>query len=125
MGMWCFRREGASLGVGRHVCLVMPEDPVSRFRGVRVRSRADLTVTDLGDEVVLLDPRTQEMYALDDVGRFVWFASTGADLEGIAARVADRYAIGLDVAERDVAILVAELAEANLLEPWSEEPSRS
>jgi len=77
--------------------------------------REDVTVTDLGDQLVLLDPRNQEMFALDAVGRFVWGALPDGALGDVAAALTERYRLDPATAERDVHDLVAELAEAGLL----------
>ena len=101
----------------------VPAVDTEAWRRVRLRPRSELTVTDLGDELVLLDPRTQEMFALDPAGRFVWNALTDAPLGAVAKRLAEHYGLDVRTAERDVADLVAELLEADLLEPVQPSPS--
>jgi hypothetical protein len=85
------------------------------WRRLRCLPRDDVTVTDLGDQLVLLDPRNQEMFALDAVGRFIWGALPGGDFGEVAAALAERYGLDLATAERDLHDLVAELAEAGLV----------
>jgi hypothetical protein len=95
------------------------------WRRLRCQLRDDVTVTDLGDQLVLLDPRNQEMYALDDVGRFVWEALEGDTLDGVAAAVSERYGIEAPVAQRDLYDLVTELSQAELLERVDPSDSRT
>ncbi len=85
------------------------------WQSLRCRPRDDVTVTDLGDQLVLLDARNQEMYALDDVGRFIWKALPGGTLAAVAEALAERYAITPGTAKRDLYDLVTELADAGLL----------
>ena len=85
------------------------------WRDLRCAPRPDVVVTDLGDQLVLLDPRNQEMYALDAVGRFVWGALPGATLFAAATALAERYAIDADTAAGDVRDLVRELADAGVV----------
>ena len=77
--------------------------------------RPDLTVTDLGDELVLLDPRDQSMFALDHVGRFIWTTLSGHPLGEVAERVVEHYGVERAVAERDLRALVSELRDAGLV----------
>ncbi len=81
----------------------------------RCQPRNDLTVTDLGDKVVLLDPRNQEMYALAEEGRFIWAALPGSTFGEVATALAERYRLDPSVAKRDVHDLVRELGAAGLL----------
>ncbi len=82
---------------------------------LRCRLRGDVTVTDLGDQLVLLDPRDQQMYALDAVGRFVWETLPGRNAGAVATAIAERYRIEIATARRDLRDLLIELDEADLL----------
>lgn len=93
------------------------------WRRLRCRPRDDVTVTDLGDQVVLLDPRNQEMYALDAVGRHIWSVLGQRSLGGIAADVAERYKVDLDTAEADLRELVDDLERAGLVRLVDDEAS--
>lgn len=98
--------------------------PVDDWRQRRYSFRDDVVVTDLGDQLVLLDPRTQEMFALGDAGRFIWQALPGSALEQVAEALAAHYGIGHATAVADVLDLVAELGDADLLRSVSlAEPS--
>lgn len=79
------------------------------------RPRDDVTVTDLGDQLVLLDPRNQEMYALDRVGRFIWQALPTERLADVASAVVERYAIDPARVAVDLHDLVAELQSVGVL----------
>ena len=81
----------------------------------RCQPRDDVTVTDLGDKVVLLDPRNQEMYALAEEGRFIWAALPGSTLGEVATALAERYRLDPTAAMHDVDDLVRELGDAGLL----------
>ena len=72
-------------------------------------------VTDLGDQLVLLDPTNQEMYALDDVGRFIWTALPDSALGGVAQALSEHYGIDAQTAEQDLDDLVRELVEAGVV----------
>ena len=98
--------------------------PVDAWHQRRYSFRDDVVVTDLGDQLVLLDPRTQEMFALDDAGRFIWQALPTSSLGQVADALAAHYGIGLATAAADVLDLVAELGDAGLLRAVSPaEPS--
>ncbi len=81
----------------------------------RCEPRDDVTVTDLGDQAVLLDPRNQQMYALEGVGRFIWQALPSGTLGEVADRLAERYRLDPATARSDLHDLVRELHEAGLL----------
>jgi hypothetical protein len=56
----------------------------------RYRTSPEVTVTDIGDELVLLDLRTQNMHALDAVGRFVWLGLMESAPAAVATTVVVR-----------------------------------
>ena len=85
------------------------------WRRQRCRPRSDVTVTDLGDQLVLLDPSNQEMYALDDVGRFIWESLPNHTLEGVARAMGERYGLDPSTARNDLHGFVLELREADLV----------
>lgn len=85
------------------------------WRHLRCRLRDDVAVTDLGDQLVLLDPRNQEMFALDAVGRFIWQALPDSTLAAIADALAERYRIDPATARNDLTDLVRQLEGAGLL----------
>jgi hypothetical protein len=75
----------------------------------------DIIETDLGEELVLLDPRTQEMYTLNATGRAVWQAMPAGDAEAIATIVTAAFAIDHAQATLDVRALLNQLSGAGLL----------
>jgi PqqD family protein of HPr-rel-A system len=79
------------------------------------RANPDVIETDLGEELILLDPRTQEMFSLNATGRAVWRALPAPDEAAIAAAVAESFDISPARAEADVRTLLQQLAEAGLV----------
>lgn len=81
----------------------------------RYARRAGVIETDLGAELILLDPATGEMFSLNDVGRLIWRALDDAPLEAIVARVVEAFEVSPEVAEADARALVRQLLEAGLI----------
>ena len=71
--------------------------------------------TDLGHELVLLDPETQEMFSLNETGRCIWRTLPAGEAPLIAALVA-AYDVSPAAAEADVRRLLTELLDAGLIE---------
>jgi hypothetical protein len=71
--------------------------------------------TDLGHELILLDPATQEMFSLNETGRRLWRALPAPETELVRA-VVDAYDVSPDDAADDVRRLVAELLDRRLIE---------
>ena len=68
------------------------------------------------DTVVLLDPRSGEYYALDEVGGRIWDLCDGTRTVGeIAGQISDEYAAPASVVHADVQALLQELALAELV----------
>lgn len=82
----------------------------------RYRRRPQVIETDLGAELILLDPLTQEMFALNATGREVWRALDGRALDDIAARVVAAFDVTREVASADVLSLVHRLVDARLVD---------
>lgn len=76
--------------------------------------------TDLEQELVLLDPRTQQMFSLNDTGRRVWRTLPVDHEEPLVHAVLEAYEISREQAEADVRRLLAELLEAGLIEARTE-----
>ncbi len=72
--------------------------------------------TDLDPSSVLLDPRTQRIFDLNPAGRVVW-ESIDEGIETAVERVIATFAVDEEAARRDVALLVAQLADAGLVVP--------
>ena len=75
----------------------------------------DVIETDLDDELILLDPKTQEMFSLNETGRRVWRALP-AGAEALVRDVVSAYDAAPEAVEADVRRLLDELLEAGLVE---------
>ena len=80
----------------------------------RYSRRTGIIETDLGAELILLDPTTEEMFSLNDVGRLVWRELDRAVLETIVDRVVGEFDVSYDVAASDVRALLDQLLRAGL-----------
>lgn len=74
----------------------------------------DVLVTDLGDELVLLDPRRGEMYSVTGAGRAAWRALPG-DLAHLTGAVTAAYDVDPARAGEDLRALLAELEGRGLV----------
>jgi hypothetical protein len=80
-----------------------------------LRPHPEVIVTDLEDELVLLDPRSQEMFSLNRTGRLVWQALPARSIDGLIAAVAPTLPVDRARAAADVRALVRELQDADLV----------
>jgi hypothetical protein len=71
--------------------------------------------TDLGAELVLLDPRSQQMFGLNATGRRVWQSLDGRPAGELAAVLAAEFDVPAETAARDVSIVLARLRDAGLV----------
>ena len=72
--------------------------------------------TDLGDELVLLDPKTQGMFSLNNTGRVIWQGLKNTEtLEMIASSLEQQFTVTLDQASLDAQALMSELEKAGLI----------
>lgn len=76
--------------------------------------------TDLDDELIILDPGTQEMFSLNDTGRHVWRTLPATEQELVGA-VLDGFEVTRAKAKADVRRLIAELLEARLVKVCAED----
>ncbi len=76
---------------------------------------SDVMVTDLGDELVLLDPRSGEMFALNGTARFVWQQLPAASALRIACQVEAEFDVAAEHAYPDVVRLLNQLQRAGLV----------
>lgn len=79
-----------------------------------LRRREDVVVTDLDDELVLLDPETRKMYTLNQTGRRVWRVLDGRSITEIARVISLEYQVDPERAAQDVETVVRDLLEAGL-----------
>ena len=78
----------------------------------------DLETRSVEDELVLLDLRTQTYLSLNRTGARLWpLMIEGTDRAALVASLRERHNVPVEVAERDVDALVAQLREADLLLP--------
>jgi hypothetical protein len=78
----------------------------------------ELETRTVEDELVLLDLRTQTYLSLNRTGARLWpLMVEGTDRAALVGALRDRHDVSLEVAERDVDVLVAQLREADLLLP--------
>jgi hypothetical protein len=75
----------------------------------------EVIVTDLGNELILLDPRNGEMFSLNSTGRCVWFALPADSVMDVATRVAAEFDVKPEAACGDVALLMVALKRAGLI----------
>lgn len=76
--------------------------------------RPGIIETDLGSELILLDPMTEEMFSLNDVGRLILRKLGDAPAEVLAERVVAAFDVSYEVAAADVRALLDELCGAGL-----------
>jgi hypothetical protein len=84
-----------------------------------IQARADdLETRTVENELVLLDLRTQTYLSLNRTGAELWSLMVeGAHREKLVMTLRDRYRLDATSAERDVDALVAQLRNADLLQP--------
>lgn len=75
-----------------------------------------IVATDLGDELILLDPARGEMFSLNATGRCVWLALERG-VEAAVDALVDGYDVTRDQAGAEARALVDALLEAGLFVP--------
>lgn len=76
----------------------------------------DVISTDLGHEIVLLDPTSGQMFGLNETGRLVWLALPASSVERIAAGLSAHFDVTTERARNDVRALLRALEQAGLIE---------
>lgn len=78
---------------------------------------SDLTISrEVNGEMLVLDGRAELIHQLNPTASFIWQqAQSGSTADGIAAALAEKYDIHLEIAHRDVAATLARLRELNLV----------
>ena len=79
------------------------------------RHNPKVVVTDLENELVLLDPQSKQMFSLNAVGRTLWMALPDG-FESAVERIHREFEVGIEVARQDAEKLIAELTRSGLLE---------
>jgi hypothetical protein len=101
-----------------------PMEIASRVNGRAARSamqfrkrRGDVTVRVVGDECVLLDRDAGLVHQFNLTASFIWDrCDAWSTVEEIAARMAERFDVDPGVARVDVAAVVRQLLDLNLLD---------
>ncbi|HYW34859.1 MAG TPA: PqqD family protein [Balneolaceae bacterium] len=75
----------------------------------------EIIETDLEDELILLDPETQEMFSLNETGRMVWNELPTSSITELVALIKNKFDVSSEIAEQDVNDLISNLSEAGLL----------
>lgn len=75
----------------------------------------NVIATDLGDELILLDPRNGEMFSLNACGRRVWFALPSGSVVQVANALCSEYEVTLERARSDAETLLDALTRAGLV----------
>lgn len=78
------------------------------------RPHPDLLITDLGDELVLMEPVRSVMFSLNDTGRLLWTALPASEA-GLADVLISAYGLNAEQAGADVRTWLASLAERGLI----------
>lgn len=72
--------------------------------------------TDLDDELVLLDPKTQGVFSLNATGRVIWHGIKNTEsLEVIAQKLEQQFTVSFEQAQTDASTLIADLEKAGLI----------
>jgi Coenzyme PQQ synthesis protein D (PqqD) len=79
------------------------------------RPLSEVIETDLEQELVLLNPKTQNIFTLNVTGRFIWQTLHKHTLEEVISKVQHRFAVAPEQARADVLELVAALQQAGLV----------
>lgn len=82
----------------------------------RITLSPEVLFRELDGEAVMLDLETECYYGLDEVGTRIWqlFAQCG-ETEGVVTQMLAEYDVEEEQLRHDLAILLAELAEAGLI----------
>jgi hypothetical protein len=72
------------------------------------RHNPSVVVTDLEDELVLLDPISKQMFSLNAVGRVLWFELPAQGLQAALERVTRLFDVTFDQARTDALLEVTD-----------------
>jgi Coenzyme PQQ synthesis protein D (PqqD) len=79
------------------------------------RHNPSVVVTDLEDELVLLDPNSKQMFSLNAVGRVLWLELPKQGLQGALERVTRSFDVPLEQARTDALLVIDHLLKSNLI----------
>jgi Coenzyme PQQ synthesis protein D (PqqD) len=84
--------------------------------GMNYRHNPSVVVTDLDDELVLLDPVSKQMFSLNTVGRLLWLELPRQGLDGVLEQITKSFAVSPEQARADAMGLIESLSKSKLLE---------
>jgi hypothetical protein len=84
--------------------------------GMNYRHNPSVVVTDLDDELVLLDPTSKQMFSLNAVGRVLWQELPRQGLNGALERITEAFDVSPEQARADAVMLIEGLSKKGLLE---------
>ncbi len=76
----------------------------------------EIIVTELDDELVLLNPRTQAMFTLNGTGKMIWQNLGQHNAEEIAIKITGAFEIDSETAQKDVMALLETLEASGLIQ---------
>lgn len=84
--------------------------------GMNYRHNPSVVVTDLDDELVLLDPTSKQMFSLNAVGRVLWQELPRRGLDGALEQITEAFEVTSEQARTDAVALIENLTKSKLLE---------
>jgi Coenzyme PQQ synthesis protein D (PqqD) len=84
--------------------------------GMNYRHNPSVVVTDLDDELVLLDPVSKQMFSLNTVGRLLWLELPRQGLDAVLEQITKSFAVSPEQAREDAMGLIENLTKSKLLE---------
>lgn len=85
------------------------------FAAMPYRKQDGVIVTDLDDEIVLLDTNSKKMFSLNTIGRLVWHECLGHSVEFAVERIITAYDVDPQLVRKDVENIINELLSSNLI----------
>ena len=80
-----------------------------------LKPHPDVIETPLEDELVLLDPKTQQMYSLNATGKLIWETLKAGDYPLVAQKVSAEFEVEAEQAQLDADALISDLERTGLL----------
>jgi Coenzyme PQQ synthesis protein D (PqqD) len=84
---------------------------------MRYHHNPAVVVTDLQDELVLLDPNSKQMFSLNAVGRVLWLNISRVGLDATLEQITATFEVTPDRAKTDAIEMLKRLSEQGLLHP--------
>lgn len=82
---------------------------------MRYLASENAAVSEMGDELAILDFETDTYFSLNSTGAFLWqLLSSPKSIEELSAALVDEYGLSGDLAERDVTELIFDLVRVGL-----------